>query len=85
MFSLSAEETDGISFILRPTFITSANLPAGEKMLSICCRDDDRAPVNFHVTGIKDFHLPDLLIGKNQSGELFILIPVPGLISLGRL
>lgn len=85
MFSLSAEQTDGISFILRPTFINSANLPAGEKMLSICYRDDDGARVHSHVTGIKYFNLPDLLIGKNQTDELFILIPVPGLISDGRL
>lgn len=67
MFSLGAEQTDGISFILRPTFIRSANLPAGEKMLSICYRDDDAARVHFHVTGIKDFNLPDLLIGREPN------------------
>lgn len=67
MFGLSAEQTDGISFILQPTFINSANLPTGEKMLSICCRDDDGARVHFHVRGIKDFNLPDLLIGKKPK------------------
>lgn len=67
MFHLRAEQTDGISFILRPTFVNSANLLADEKMLSICCRDDDGARVHFHVTGIKDFNLPDLPIGKKPS------------------
>lgn len=67
MFHLSGEQTDGISFILRPTFINSANLPAGEKMLSICYRDGDGARVHFHVTGIKDLNSPDLLIGKKPN------------------